>query len=157
MKPADFIATGKDLVQASAKGRPREANLRRAVSTAYYALFHGLATCCADTIVGGPGADRSQPAWRQVYRALQHGDARRRCERQAIRRFPNEIQDFANQFVLMQKERHRADYDPEGVFYKDEVVQNIADAEYQLSRFTRVPIKDRRAFAVYVLMNMRND
>lgn len=28
-----------------------QAHLRRAVSTAYYALFHCLARCCADTLV----------------------------------------------------------------------------------------------------------
>ena len=60
MNPADFIATAKDLVQANTRGRPRETNLRRAVSTAYYALFHGLAECCADMLVGGSGANRSQ-------------------------------------------------------------------------------------------------
>ena len=158
MKPADFIATARDLVQVSGRGRPRETNLRRAVSTAYYALFHGLAECCADLLVGGPGANRSQLAWRQTYRALQHGDARQRCERQAIiRRFPTEIQDFAVQFVLMQKERHHADYDPEGVYNKDEVIQNIVESEQCLSRFIKAPAKDRRAFAIYVLLSMRND
>ena len=103
MKPADFIATARDLANANSKGRPRETNLRRAVSTTYYALFHGLATCCADMLVGGPGANRSQPAWRQAYRALQHRDAKQRCESQAISRFPGELQDFAIQFVAMQK------------------------------------------------------
>ena len=158
MKPADFIATARDLTQANTRGRPRETNLRRAVSTTYYALFHSMAVCCADMLVGGIRAKRSQAAWRQVYRALQHGDARRRCESQAmITRFPNEIQDFANQFVLMQKERHRAFYDPDCVFYKDEVVHNIAEAEYHLGRFTKVPPRDRRAFAIYVLLRTRND
>ena len=157
MKPADFIATARDLAQAYTKGRPRQTNLRRAVSTTYYALFHGLAACCADMLVGGPGANRSQPAWRQVYRALQHRDAKQRCESRAISRFPSELQDFAIQFVAMQKERHRADYDPDGAFSKDEVLQNITEAERRLSRFSKVSAKDRRAFAVYVLFPMRNN
>ena len=157
MKPADFIATARDLANANSTGRPRETNLRRAVSTTYYALFHGLAICCADMLVGGPGVNRSQPAWRQAYRALQHRDAKRRCESRAISRFPNELQDFAIQFVAMQKERHRADYDPDGAFSKDEVLQNITEAERRLSRFSKVPAKDRRAFAVYVLFPMRNN
>ena len=158
MKPSDFIATARDLAQANTRGRPRETNLRRAVSTTYYALFHGLATCCADMLVGGPGANRSQPAWRQAYRALQHGTARQRCERQSmIAKFPVDVQDFANLFVLMQKRRHRADYDPDGIFSKDDVMINIADAEHHLSIFTKAPAKDRRAFAIYVLLSMRND
>ena len=109
-------------------------------------------------LVGGPGASRSQAAWRQTYRALKHGDARQRCERQAIiSRFPTEIQDFAVQFVLMQKERHRADYDPEVAYNKDEVIQDIAESERRLSDFVTVPRKYRCAFAVYVLFPMRND
>ena len=158
MEPADFIATARDLAQANTRGRPRETNLRRAVSTAYYALFHGLAACCADMLVGGPGANRSQPAWRQTYRALQHRTARQRCERQRIiEKFPGEIQDFAIQFVTMQKERHLADYDPDSDFSKNEVLQTIAEAEFYLTRFNEAPAKDRRAFAIYVLLSMRND
>lgn len=158
MKPSDFIATARDLVNASPRGRPREANLRRAVSTAYYALFHCLAACCADMLVGGAGASRSQPAWMQAYRAVQHGTVRNRCERQAmISRFPGEIRDFASQFVRMQKERHRADYAPDGVFSKRDVLVYITETEDHIRRFNRVPVKDRRAFAVYVLLDIRGD
>ena len=70
-------------------------------------------------LVGGPGASRSQPAWRQAYRALQHGTARQRCEHQGIIiKFPDEIQDFAERFADMQKKRHEADYDPDATFFK---------------------------------------
>lgn len=156
MKPSDFIATARDLVEASPRGRPREANLRRAISTTYYALFHCIAVCCADMLVGGTGARRSQPAWRQAYRALDHGIARKRCERsEMISRFPIEIQDFAELFVLMQEERHRADYDPDTSFYKVYVRIRIAQAAIHIKRFNKVPVKDRRAFAVYVLLNLR--
>ncbi len=157
MKPVDFIATAKDLLQANTRGRPRETNLRRAISTTYYALFHSVALCCADSLVGGPNSNRSEAAWQQAYRALQHRQARSRCQRRDIEKFPIEIQEFANLFVLMQQKRHRADYAPDGDFYKDAVFQYVADAEYQISRFAKVPLKDRRAFAVYVLMDLRMD
>lgn len=74
-----------------------------------------------------------------------------------IAKFPAEIQNFANLFVHMQKKRHRADYDPGGIFLKDAVIQDIAEAEYYIGRFNKVPTKDRRAFAVYVLLNIRNN
>ena len=157
MTPTDFIATARDLAQANTRGRPRQTNLRRAVSTTYYALFHAIAGCCADTLVGGPNSNCREEAWLQVYRALEHGFARRRCAHRDVGQFPSEIQDFANQFVQMQLERHRADYNPAGRFYKDWVLQKIAEAEYQLGRFSRVPVRDRRAFAVYVLMPVRAD
>ena len=94
------------------------------------ALFHCLATSNANMLVGCPSAHRSQPAWRQAYRALQHGTARQRCERQGmIIKFPYEIQDFAERFVDMQQKRHEADYDPDATFSKSDVIQDITDAE----------------------------
>ena len=166
MKAIDFIATAQDLAGANRRGRPRETNLRRAVSTTYYALFHCLAACCADMVVGGSGSNRSRAAWRQAYRALQHGLARQRCERQhIIAKFPDEIQDFADLFVDMQKKRHGADYDPDATaaydpdtaFSKSNVIQDIAVAENAINHFSNAPVRDRRAFAVYVLLDIRRD
>ena len=109
-------------------------------------------------LVGGPGAHRSQPAWRQAYRALQHGTARQRCEHQGmIIKFPDEIQDFAERFADMQKKRHEADYDPDATFFKSDVIQDITDAEDVIRYFNSVPARDRRAFAVYVLLLLRTD
>ena len=156
MTPSNLIVTARDLLNALPRGRPRQSNLCRAVSTAYYAMFHCLAACCADMLVGGPGADRSQPAWRQAYRALEHGTARQRCRRiEILQRFPAEIRQFADKFVDMQQKRHTADYDPEAVFSKDIVAGDIVAVEEAISRFLRASIRDRRAFAVYVLLSVR--
>lgn len=158
IKSSDLIAAAFDLVDAGGRGRPRQANLRRAVSTAYYAMFHCLAAICADLLVGGEGSERSEPAWRQVYRALEHGAARQRCNRPAMmQRFPAEIQDFAEKFVLMQQKRHQADYGPEGVFDKDTVLQDIIAVAEAIAKLRSVPVKDRRAFAVYLLFSLRNN
>ena len=154
MRPLDFIRTARDLTTTSPR-RPRETNLRRAVSTTYYAMFHCLAGSCADLIVGGAGANRSKHAWRQAYRALDHRTARKRCESQDIRQFPVEIQDFANVFTDAQKKRHLADYDPYAILSKPAVIQGIQEAETVIRDFVRAPRKDRRAFAVYVLLDIR--
>ena len=157
IKSADLIAAALDLVEAGSRGRPRQANLRRAVSTTYYAMFHCLAVCCADMLVGGVGAERSEPAWRQAYRALEHGAARQRCNRTAIiQKFPEEVRDFADKFVAMQQKRHQADYDPEADYDKNFVLQDITDIAEVIAKFQRVPVKDRRAFAVYLLLPLRS-
>ena len=157
IKSADLIAAARDLVEAGDRGRPRQANLRRAVSTAYYAMFHCLAVCCADLLVGGVGAERSEPAWRQAYRALEHGAARQRCNRTAIiQKFPVEIREFADRFAGMQQKRHRADYGPEARYDKDDVLQDITNVAEAIAKFQRVPVKDRRAFAVYLLLPLRS-
>lgn len=157
MNPFDFIATARELAALGARGRPRQSNLRRAVSSAYYALFHCLATCCADLLVGGPGSNRSRSAWRQTYRGLQHGFARQRCQHPNVAVFPVEIQHFARTFSEMQQDRHRADYDPDSTFVKAEVIHLIDLAEDAIHSFLDAPVRDRRAFAVYVLLPTRND
>ena len=157
IKSDDLIAAALDLVEAGSRGRPRQANLRRAVSTTYYAMFHCLSVCCADLLVGGAGSDRSEPAWRQVYRALEHGAARQRCTRTAIiQKFPVEIREFADRFVSMQQKRHQADYAPEARYDKDFVLQDIVAIAEAIAKFQRVPVKDRRAFAVYLLLPLRS-
>ena len=150
----DLIATARDLV-GSGRGRPRQTNLRRAVSTAYYALFHCLAACCADTLVGGSGANRDADAWRQAYRALQHRQARQRSESATHRSFPSEVARFATLFADMQDRRHAADYDPYTRFSKASVVQSIDATDDAITEFLKAPAKDRRAFAVYALLPLR--
>ena len=59
MTPEDLIAQAGRLANASPK-RPRDVDLRRAVSSAYYALFHEMARTGADLLVGTVGAHRSE-------------------------------------------------------------------------------------------------
>ena len=107
-------------------------------------------------LVGGATADRSKPAWDQVYRALDHGLAKTNCKDQVVlKKFPKDVEDFANSFVALQAKRHLADYAPRERFYKSGVKQDIADAEAVIRRFGKVPVKDRRAFAAFVLFKRR--
>ena len=157
MQPLDFTRAARDLVDSAGRGRPREVNLRRAVSTTYYALFHCLADCCANMLAGNAQDNRSSLAWLQTYRALQHTTARRRCLRATINRFPSEIRNFAKLFVSTQMKRHSADYDPDVTFIKSDVIQDIDEVEDTIKRFNKAPRADRRAFAIYVLLDIRND
>lgn len=153
--PDDFVAVSRRMVRLQ-NGRPSQAVLRRALSTAYYALFHTLARCGADLLVGGSGASRSTQAWRQVYRALEHGAAGNACRNgEMLSKFPKEIEDFANMFVTMQDKRHKADYDPTENFWKSSVIQDINAVEQAIKGFKTAPLKDRRAFAAYVLFKIR--
>ena len=151
----DLVAAARDSLP-SAPGRPREATLRRALSTGYYALFHCLAATAADLLVGGPGANRSESAWRQAYRAIDHAQVRERCRRSGeINKFPKEIRKFAETFVDIQMKRHKADYDPDGQYFKSSITRNIVEVEAAISAFESAPARDRRAFAVYVSMRIR--
>ena len=157
MNPPDLLDAAHVLL-SSAEGRPTEASLRRAISSAYYALFHCLSRECADLLIGGSGSDRSDAAWRQVYRALEHGPAKTKCrKREMIRKFPEEIQSFAKTFADMQEKRHGADYDPFAQVTKLDVSTDIAAVEAAIARLKSAPAKHRRAFCAYVLLKDRND
>lgn len=108
-------------------------------------------------VVGTGGAIRSARAWRQVYRALAHGEARNACRNGAVMaRFPQAVQDFANMFVAMQEKRHEADYDPAAArAFKSAVLADISAVEVAIADFVAADIKDRRAFAVWVLLKDR--
>ena len=83
MNPHDLIRIARQLASGAVgenRGRPRQAELRRAVSAAYYALFHALAHCCANRLAG---SGRDEAAWIQTYRALEHGHARNQCNDQS--------------------------------------------------------------------------
>jgi uncharacterized protein (UPF0332 family) len=157
VKPHDFIATARILLSSS-KGKPTVVSLQRATSTAYYALFHCLAQCCADLLIGTAGATRSMEAWQQVYRPLDHGYTKGQCKnKNVMQRFPAGIQDFANCFLALQEKRHSADYDPLAKFAKSTVEADIDQAEQAIKSFSAVPAADRRAFCAYVLLRDRRN
>ena len=71
--------------------------------------------------------------------------------------FPQEVQDFADQFVKMQGERHLADYDPLEEFSRSFVSHLIEETKVTITDFQRVERSERRAFAVFVLFDLRKD
>jgi uncharacterized protein (UPF0332 family) len=154
--PLDLIATARHLLTAD-NGNPSEADLRRAISTAYYALFHYICRECADRLVGCTAAQRSQRAWRQAYRSVLHKPAKTRC--QAIHRdereklnFPKDVCAFAARFQTAQEKRHRADYDSGASVTLQDAETEINEAEDVIRKMARVPAKHRKAFAVYLAM-----
>lgn len=119
-------------------------------------MFHCLACCCADALIGGAGSKRSKDAWRQVYRALEHGHAEAQCRnKNSLNTFHPDIQRFASTFVSMQAKRHMADYDPYFRAYKSAVQIDITMARFAIRRLMKAPMLERRAFATLVLLKPR--
>ena len=96
-----------------------------------------------------------------MYRAPDHGQVKRRCvdgrHKRVLVRFPQEIRDFADQFVRMQRLRHLADYDPFERFSRYAVSQYIDETKAAIAEFEQADRGDRRAFAVFVLFDLRRD
>ena len=153
----DHLKLGWEVI-SSISGRPRQVTLKRVVSNAYYAMFHGLAESNANLVVGGPNSNRSKGAWAQTYRALGHNETRNKCKNQnMMRRFPDEINRFANVFCAMQFKREEADYNPDHrlALALDDAEFALLEAEEAIAEFHTVDRKDRLAFAVYLLVNLR--
>jgi hypothetical protein len=108
-------------------------------------------------MIGTSGADRSKPAWIQTYRAVDHGTVKNACKQNKIlKEFPKEIEDFGNLFLELQKKRHDADYDPFSSLKRSSVVSDLDAAEVTIREFKRSRVKDKRAFAAFVLFKKRS-
>ena len=91
--------------------RPKQASLRRAVSAAYYALFHALSA-----EVARPYRLRVRPSARRL---LDHGKAKQAAAKVGKNGLgtlsgsppcPGSLRQVADDFVVLQKDRHDADY-----------------------------------------------
>ena len=151
MKPLELIEAARVLTE-SVPGRPTQARLRRAVSTAYYAVFHCLAATAADLFIGPTRG----PAWHRAYRALEHGRARSACQERTMWGLPVEVHDFAQAFVALQKARQQADYALDTDDYQEsDVLAYIASAELAIAQFEKADIEARRSFAAQALFRQR--
>lgn len=153
MLPADLLAMAWEMAD---RDQPRQAHLKRAMSTAYYAMFHALCRNCADSLVGPEGTPgRSRRAWNQAYRAVEHGYAKNQCKDKVMDDFPETIRNFAIHFVQLQELRHEADYDPAISFTIQEARKAIWDTEVMISKLMNSEVRDRKAFSVWITMKKR--
>lgn len=151
INPRDLIKTARGMMVLGPQ-QPTQTDLRRAVSTAYYALFHCLALSGADLLIG---AERDS-AWHQVYRALEHGKTMRVCDDdQRMAEFPESIRKFAAAFVILQRERQQADYALEVRYNESFVLEEIDRAEEAISHYERAGVQDRRRFVALMLFRLR--
>jgi hypothetical protein len=151
VRAIDFLLAAQDLLATGNDTEPRQANLRRASSSVYYALFHTLCETCANMLIRPE--DETNRAWTHVYRAIEHGKAKNSClDKKMIGEFPDEVRDFANTFVAMQEKRHDADYDPGLLLVRSEVETDIQSAGAAIAAFNAAPEKHRRAFAAFILL-----
>lgn len=161
MNPYELIAIARALVNGviSSGATPvSQAELRRAVSCAYYALFHTLAASNADTLLGTAPSDRQRWAWRQTYRAVDHRPARNKFTRASLgSRFPVAIRNFGAVFTDAQRMRHAADYDPHSEFAPTGVGAIIDRVEANINAFNQIPDAVRRDLAIHILTNIRSD
>lgn len=132
----DLLALATELSTIDSR-RPRQASLRRAVSTAYYALFHLLVEEAASFFVSG---DR-QSMREALSRAFNHGAMQKVAEGFASAKvspkikcllpeetLPVELIRVAQAFVDLQQARHGADYDLGRRYFRNDSLALIDQA-----------------------------
>lgn len=115
--------------------RPKQANLRRAVSDAYYALFHLLTSEASGLYAAEFGL------LARINRTHQHGDMKKvstlflqsklpRALQPSAGGYatPPDLQIVADRFVTLQQARHEADYDLTRIFTRQEALDRVEQA-----------------------------
>ncbi len=159
LNPDDLIRQARELAatKPGQRGPPLQVNLRRAMSSAYYAVFHELLAAVADQFVGA--ALRCSERYALVYRSINHGQIRELCEEvrktapsRKYRPFvpsagvSQQLQDFGRDFVFLQEERHKADYDPRPRPATADVLAIIGRAEGALAAYRALARTERELF-----------
>jgi uncharacterized protein (UPF0332 family) len=146
-----LLSAAEDLLQSKTRSA---AYRRRAVSSAYYAVFHALAKLCAETLLGE--RTRNDDAYSKIYRALDHGPLRTVLLQAPLKDHPV-IKVFGPNIVKLQAERHRADYSPpdRDMFSPSEVEEIIRQAKFVVKELDRLNEADRRLLATSLLFKER--
>jgi hypothetical protein len=135
--------------------RPKQANLRRAISSAYYALFHMLIREAAAALVSDVRLRLLVP------RAFDHGEMKQACRPFAAGALPDHIKavtdptvpddlrTVAEVFVEMQQSRHEADYNVASTFNRPDVLGYVARTRGAFEAWERV--RDQQIATVFLV------
>lgn len=165
--PADLLAAARRLSDASRQPPPTDAQLRRAVSTAYYAVFHTVLRAAAQRFMG-PAQERTA-GYALLYRSFDHRTMKTVCEalqvstlkdryKHHLRRtaVSQDIREFADAFTDLQEARHLADYDPTAAFQPADVSSLVDTAEVAMAAFDRVASDELADVLALLMVGARN-
>jgi len=125
-----------------------------------------ILTAAADLVIGR--TRRGTPAYGLAYRSIDHKWLHAVCE--AAKRtsppprfrpyvpeagFGPDIRDFANRAIVLQEQRHTADYDPVPQFNIARALHAIDHARIALRHWAAAPEDKRRSFLTLLLFQPR--
>jgi uncharacterized protein (UPF0332 family) len=165
LNPEHLFDQADDLVR-SGGGRPRQVDIRRAISASYYGLFHAVVAGAADLVIGQK--DRSKPLYGLVYRSIDHNRLREFCKDVQKPGLPDrykrclpsasfgaDIKAFATAIVELQERRHTADYDPMVQMKQSDAMLLTRTARAALARFQGAMPDERIVFLTLLLFEPR--
>lgn len=151
---------------ATQGGAPRQADLRRAISDTYYAIFHAVVTEAADLFVGRKKRDSAR--YSLLYRGVDHRVLRKVCDGIAKSPLPAryaayapkagfgpELEAVASTIIDLQERRYLADYDPLFRASLSDTLFVVASGRSALARFRSVGRSLRHDFVTLVVFPPR--
>jgi len=157
LNPEHLLAQADQLATPPAIGAPRQADLKRAVSATYYALFHAIVTDVADQVAGI--GQRATPQYALVYRSVTHRRLSELCENIVKQKLPDKYKPFqpqggfgpdllavAKAFTDLQEKRHSADYDPLYRVTASDAKLTLQAGRTAFNHWRNVPRARRRLF-----------
>lgn len=167
LNPDHLLEQASRLTAAPPTGAPRQADLKRAISTSYYGLFHAIVTAAADDFAGR--TKRESPRYALVYRSIDHRTLRSLCEDIVKSTLPAKYSRYqpsggfgpdliavATAVVDLQEKRHLADYDPHYRVGLSDAVLAVATAQSALTRFRIANRTRQKAFLSLLVFSPRN-
>jgi uncharacterized protein (UPF0332 family) len=146
--PADLLEQAERLAQLDAR-RPKQASLRRAVSSAYYALFHLLTSEASALYALEPGLAA------RINRTFSHSDMKKASQWIGNGKLPRAVQSpggsyttppelktVADAFVSLQQARHEADYDLSRTFRRQEALNFVQSAREAFAAWEQIKRTD---------------
>lgn len=158
INPDEMLLTARQLVDSAT---PSQADLRRAVSTAYYSMFHKLSKTATERFLGS----HLNSAYKELYRSFSHQQMKQVCEaitaaqikqpfaaRLAFNVPTQNVQDFARGFIELQQNRHEADYNPRKIHNFQDSSSLVQLAEDAIAAFSRIPVQEQNAILICMLL-----
>ncbi len=160
----DYLEQARHLATRE-RTRPKQASLRRAVSVAYYALFHLLSDEASKTLVRG--LRDSDDLQARTARTLDHGAMARACRAFSAGALPPalrfllpldaDLRLVAERFAEAQESRHRADYNLQANFNRTDTLNFLDQIEEAFDAYTRVQNSDAATYFLFALFFYKSD
>jgi hypothetical protein len=167
LNPRHLLQQAERLLEpANSSGLVRQADRRRAISSAYYAVFHFMLAALADEFVGK--TERKTARYALAYRSIDHGSLAKLCKvvsnprsRDKLAPFASDdgfgadIERFASLMAQVKEKRTAADYDPSHWVTIKDSRQAITDAGSAIEGFKKASVARRHAFLTLLVFPMR--
>jgi hypothetical protein len=163
LDPEEVLQQAERLVKPCQPGPPRQVDVRRALSSAYYALYHCIVVAVADEFVGK--ANRGTARHTLVYRSVDHHRISKVCTTLSKPGpdlaplvpcgFGEALREFGSTVVDLQAGRHEADDDPAKLRRTSKVILAVSRARQALAFFGQAGGEQRLVFLTLLAFQNR--